>query len=104
MPIVIVLLFSLFLGGCFSIEARLQSEDPSVKAMLEGDDCAYIFFGFGLGKVTVDKARADGRPVGQDFSPQGPPVKITKVRYVELIDTGVLGLIGARCINVVGEP
>ena len=105
MPIMILLIVSILLTGCINIGARMQPEDTSVKAVLQGEDCATIFLGFGFGRVTIEHAKADGLPPGTRFTAAlGLGTPITKVRSVELTDTGFLGLIGSRCIEVIGEP
>ena len=52
-----ILLFTL--DGCIDIATRLQPEDASVKEALYGEDCVPIFFDFGFGTATIEKAMAD---------------------------------------------
>jgi hypothetical protein len=96
---------SFTIAGCINISTRLQPEDTSVKAVLEGSDCVPIILGFGFGTATIEHAKADAQPVGR-FSPGDPEVhgrlRITKVRRVESAERAFL-IFGVRCIEVTGE-
>ncbi len=101
-----ILLLVLLTGGCINITTRLQPEDTSVKEVLQGSDCVDTFLGFGSGTITVEQAKRNTRPFGQERFGYGvtrkPADPITKVRRVELTDFGTI--FGAtRCIEVVGE-
>jgi|CXWL01.1.fsa_nt_gi hypothetical protein len=93
------------LGGCSNISTRIQPEDTSVEAVLEGSDCVPIILGFGLGTATIEQAKANAQPVG-GFSPGFPDVHgslhITKVRRVESTEVAFL-VFSERCVEVVGE-
>ncbi len=91
-------ILSFVIVRCINISTRLQPEDTSVKAVLEGSDCVPIILGFGFGAATIEQAKADAQPVG-GVLPGDPDVHgrphITKVRRVESAERSFLFSVNA---------
>jgi hypothetical protein len=104
----------LLLAGCINITTELQPDVPDVQPMLKGSDCVPIIFAIGIGTARVDQARVQGKEVravelDRSAPGQGRPAgggrftPITKIRRIQFTDYVFLGL-GARCLEVIGEP
>ena len=108
MRLTLVFLVTVTLSGCINITTELQPPNADVKAILYGEDCTPIVLGMGLGTNTIDRAKKDGRPLGDvgEFRPQiklNSLTTINKIRTIQITDFQVL-LIGSRCVQVLGEP
>jgi hypothetical protein len=110
----IVLSLSLLLAGCINISTRFQPDDLTVKEELQGSDCVPIIFSIGIGTAELEKAKLGAKRIEfqsrfDSQKKQGgrptirEPENITKVRRVEINDLMFL-FIGAKCVDVVGEP
>lgn len=108
--IVLTAAVPLLLAGCINITTELQPPDAAVKPILYGEDCTPIVLGIGIGTNTIDTARQFGEPREETRSFLGPPREasaaqtIRRIRRIRLTDYGFLNLVGARCLEVIGEP
>ena len=108
MRLALAFLFTVTFSGCINITTELQPPNADVKAVLYGEDCTPIVLYMGLGTNTIERAKKEGRPLG-DVGEFRRLIKldglttINKIRTIEITDFQVL-LIGSRCLRVLGEP
>jgi hypothetical protein len=87
----IIIVISLVFTGCVAIDTQLQPENELVHAVLNGQDCSPIIFGFGFGTNTWSNALHAGNGA-----------MIQKVRTAQFKYVAAFGF-GSQCLELIGD-